>query len=243
MPANAAYGTDLAYIHDTGFGELANSAAPGLLRAIAQCGGASKLVVDLGCGSGIWARHLADAGYQVTGVDISAAMIEIAHEQVPEGTFHLQSFVDFPIPMCRAVTAIGEVFSYQFDEQNSLATLGQVFRGIFEALVSGGMLIFDVVVPGRHAGMKQAFREGDDWACLVEFLHDEPGQQLTRRIVTFRRWGDTYRRQEETHRQQLYQVAEIAEELRSIGFLVEVVAGYSDQPFPAGVAGFIARKP
>lgn len=243
MPVNVAYGTDLAYIHDTGFGEFANRAAPGLLHTIARCGGASQLVVDLGCGSGIWARNLADAGYRVIGVDISAAMIELARQRVPEGTFHLRSFVDFAIPACRAVTAIGEVFSYQFDEQNSLATLGRLFRSVFDALVSGGVLIFDVVVPGRHAGMKQAFREGDDWACLVDFLHDEASRQLTRRIVTFRRWGDVYRRQEETHRQQLYQVAEIAEELRNIGFLVAVVAGYSDQPFPAGVAGFIARKP
>ncbi|HEY5311495.1 MAG TPA: class I SAM-dependent methyltransferase [Pirellulales bacterium] len=243
MPANGAYDVDLAYVHDTGFGDFARNAAPSLLRTIAQCGSTSTLVVDLGCGSGIWARCLADAGHRVTGVDISAAMLAIARRRVPEGTFLLGSFVDFPVPACRAVTALGEVFSYRFDEHNSLSALRQVFRNVFDALVPGGVLIFDVVVPGRHAGLKQAFREGEDWACLVEYLHDEPNQQLTRRIVTFRRLGDAYRRHEETHRQQLYQSAEVAEALRSIGFLVEIVAGYGERTFPAGVAGFMAMKP
>src|SRR5690348_4398418 len=92
------YDTDLAYVHDTGFGDFARNSAPGVLKIISECGDASRLVVDLGCGSGIWARLLADAGYQVLGVDISAAMIEIARQRVPEATFQVGSFVDTQIP-------------------------------------------------------------------------------------------------------------------------------------------------
>jgi hypothetical protein len=34
--------------------------------------------------------------------------------------------------------------------------------------------------------------EAEDWACLVEYRQDVARQQLTRRIVTFRKVGNTY---------------------------------------------------
>ena len=75
-----AYETDLAFVHDSGFGGFANDSAPGLLAAFNKAGINDGPVVDLGCGSGIWARHLTDAGYDVTGIDISPAMIKLARK-------------------------------------------------------------------------------------------------------------------------------------------------------------------
>src|SRR5689334_5247848 len=69
-PADA-YQDDLAYIHDAGFGGFARGSAPGLLTLFRRNGITGGLVVDLGCGSGIWANELAGSGYQVLGVDIS----------------------------------------------------------------------------------------------------------------------------------------------------------------------------
>jgi 2-polyprenyl-3-methyl-5-hydroxy-6-metoxy-1,4-benzoquinol methylase len=78
-----AYNEDLAYIHDVGYGGFAEGAAPGVLRILREAGIGDGLVVDLGCGSGIWARHLTDAGYEVVGVDISPAMIRLARKRAP----------------------------------------------------------------------------------------------------------------------------------------------------------------
>ena len=83
----AFYARDLATIHDAGFGGFARDAAPGLLRRLRRAGIHDGLVVDLGCGSGIWARALTDAGYDVLGVDQSEAMLEIARRQAPEAQF------------------------------------------------------------------------------------------------------------------------------------------------------------
>jgi SAM-dependent methyltransferase len=238
-----AYQSDLAYIHDTGFGGFARGSAPGLLQLLRQNRITGGLVVDLGCGSGIWARALADHGYEVVGVDISSAMIELARQRVPEATFHVQSFLKFPMPACRAVTALGEVFNYLFDPKNSLGTLRKVCKGVFDALTPNGLLVFDVAQPGRCKGIIQKFMEGDDWTCLVEVHRDASKQQLTRRIVSFRKVDGTYRRQEETHTQQLYPGTRIAEMLRKIGFRVRQVRRYGDYRLSPGVVGLVARKP
>src|SRR5581483_11770225 len=85
------YREDVAYIHDVGFGHYAKDAAPGLLEMLRQRGLVRGLVVDLGCGSGIWARALGDAGYEVLGVDQSEALLAIARKRAPNAAFRHES--------------------------------------------------------------------------------------------------------------------------------------------------------
>ena len=200
-------------------------------------------IVDLGCGSGIWAKELVNSGYGVVGVDISPAMIEIARRRVPEAEFHVQSFLQFGVPACRAVTALGEVFNYLFDQDNSLDSLRRLFGEVFGALAPQGIFVFDVAEPGRGAGFQRACTEGEGWTCLVEYEYDRMQQQLTRRIITFRQIGSAYRRHQETHRQQLYRGTTMARILREIGFRVRLVRRYGEYALPKHGVGIIARKP
>ena len=243
MPNPPVYESDLAYIHDQGYNAFARGIAPDLLARFRQAGLAGGRVVDLGCGSGIWAGELLAAGYQVDGVDLSPAMIEIARQRVPGARFHVDSFLTFPLPSCQTVTALGEVFCYLFDENNSFAALTELFAKVFRSLVAGGMLVFDAADTERCRGLKQAFREGPDWTCLVEYRRDESRQQLVRRIVTFRQLETLYRRHEETHIQQLYDPAAIVRALKGIGYEVEVTRSFGEYPLLDNVVGFIARKP
>ncbi len=243
MPMVNAYGRDLAYIHDVGFGHFARSAAPGLLKLIRQGRKVRGLVVDLGCGSGIWARELCSAGYDVLGIDISDAMITLARKRAPKAEFRRASFLTAEIPPCAAVTAMGECFSYLFDASNTKRGLSSLFRRVHEVLQPGGLLIFDVAAPGRvpGPGPQRSYREGDDWVVLVAAQEDH--KLLTRRITIFRKVGELYRRDYEVHRLRLFKGPELAEQLRDMGFRVRMLAGYGRMRFPPGHIGLLARKP
>jgi len=237
------YQRDLAYVHNVGFGTFAERSASGVLQILRKAGIDSGRVVDLGCGGGLWARRLTDAGYRVLGIDISPAMIALARKRVPESSFRASSFLDLDFPHCVAITALGECFNYTFDKRNNRSSLSRFFHRAFRALQPGGLLVFDVAEPGRAKGSSRGFWEGPDWACLTEFVRDEPRQLLTRQVTTFRKVGQHYRRAQETHVQQLYRASQLADDLRKIGFRVRTTRGYGDFRFAKAHAGLIARKP
>src|ERR1700686_1883352 len=181
-----AYDNDLAYIHDVGFGDFARNSAPGLLTMLRQNGITGGLVVDLGCGSGLWARELTQAKYDVLGIDISPAMIEMARNRVPGAEFRVASLLKAVLPRCVAVTSLGECLSYLFDKSNSMQELRRLFRRVYAALGLGGVFIFDVAEPGRGKGPRQKHAEGPDWAVVVDVEEDIRTNRLTRSITLFR---------------------------------------------------------
>jgi SAM-dependent methyltransferase len=225
----AFYARDLAEIHDAGFGGFARTATPGLLRRLHRAGIRDGLVVDLGCGSGIWARALTDAGYDVLGVDGSADMLRIARRRAPRARLEQASILDFTPPPCAAITALGEVLSYA----GSLAPL----RRTGEAR----LLLFDVATPARARTAGRTFHEGDGWLLANEVTADDT--TLTRRIATFTRAGRTWRRADEQHVLRLYEPAEVHAALDAAGFEARRIRSYGreQRPLP-GLAFFSATR-
>lgn len=242
---NHYYGEDLAYIHDVGHSDYALQSAPGILEILRQHHIDQGLIVDLGCGSGLSAQELVNAGYQVLGIDWSEALLAIARARVPSAEFRAESFFQSTIPACNAVISIGECLNYQFDSDHTRHTLTQLFSRIFRALVPSGIFLFDLAEPGQVAPgqLSRGFREGDDWIVLVEKQEDPNTAILTRRIITLRKVGEAYRRSDEEHHLQLYKSAEIAAELNQIGFDTQITHCYGAYQLPFAHSVFIARKP
>jgi SAM-dependent methyltransferase len=234
----SGYQSDLAYIHDAGFGDFARKSAPGLLAILRKAGIRTGFVVDLGCGSGIWAAELIRSGYEVMGIDISRAMIEMARQRAPAARFLKASFLSARLPACDAVTALGEIFDYTFDRRNGRRELKRLFRRVYAALLPGGVFIFDIAEPGRE--LRRAHAQGKDWAIL--FAAEASRDMLVRRMTAFRRVGKLYRRSEETHRLRLYRSSDVAADLRRAGFAVRVLRAYGRMPLPSGNAAFMATK-
>jgi len=193
----------------------------------------------------LWTRELLDAAYSVFGIDISEAMIELARRRAPEAEFRVGSLFEVEIPPCAAVTAVSEVLNYLFDPENEERGLGRLFLHVYEALAPGGVFVFDVLGPGQvPRGVKaRGFGVGEDWAVLSEREEDVRRGTMERRIVSFRKVGEHYRRDEEVHRVRLYDPSELSAELERVGFRVRTMRSYGALQLSEGHAAFVARKP
>ena len=240
-----AYRDDLAYIHDAGFGGFAKAAAPVLVEGLQRTGIMDGLVIDLGCGSGILSHAMSRAGYDVLGIDISEAMIAMARRRVPQGRFRVESLLTAEFPRSVAVAAVGECINYLFDAGNTRSSLAKLLRRIHESLVPGGLFLLDVAEPGRVPGngIGRSYFEGDDWAVLVTNEEDRQRRLLTRRITSFRRVGDLVSARSGSPPAAAAGRADLAAQLRGIGFRVHILRGYGTLRFGRGHVGLSARKP
>ena len=98
---------------------------------------AGSRILDLGVGSGWTSRWLARAGYQVTGLDISPRMIEIAREQA--GAENLD--VDFRDADIEALSEMDELGSFDgalcYDMLHHVERPELVLRGLAARMKPG----------------------------------------------------------------------------------------------------------
>ncbi|MBI2422095.1 MAG: class I SAM-dependent methyltransferase [Candidatus Hydrogenedentes bacterium] len=239
------YRDDLAFIHNAGFGGLAEHAASFLLEQLHEQHLDRGLVVDLGCGSGILAERLSIAGYSVLGIDLSNAMIELARRRAPEAEFRVQSLLATVFPPCIAVTAIGEIFNYDFDDRAGLEALKDMAARVYHALPPEGVFMFDAAAPGRvPGGSTKTFFEGDDWSVLVTADETAEPQLVTRRITSYRKVDPgQYRRDDETHQLKLFTRVEVNALLENAGFRVTLLERYGSHDLLPGLPVYLAVKP
>lgn len=69
---------------------------PWLQAMMAELDSDSVRALDAGCGTGRQAKLLADLGAEVTGVDATQEMLDIAIEKIPSGDFHVGSLDAIP---------------------------------------------------------------------------------------------------------------------------------------------------
>lgn len=237
------YGSDLAHIHDVGHADYARLSAPYILQQLHQHGIQAGLVVELGCGSGWSAQAFVQARFQVFGVDISEALVGLARDRVPTATFQVASLYDVDLPPCQAVISIGECLNYYLEA--TPPNLPHLFRRIHQALIPGGLFIFDIAEPGQVPTQEavKTFSEGPDWFVLLEKSEDPTTSILTRRIITLRQQGADYRRDEEIHHLKLWSAGMLVNELNRIGFQCQCQSSYGDFQLPPAHTVVIAHKP
>lgn len=230
------YQRDLAYIQHQGFSEFAEAAAPALLQILRSAGITSGQVVDLGCGDGTWLRALIHRGFMATGIDRSAELLAYARAAAPRAVLKKNSVHRCALPPCHAITALGEVLSY---EPATPASLRRVFRRAHAALRPGGVFVFDVLVSGP-AMSYLTWRSGRSWAVMVRV--EERKNRLIRDIITFRQVQGRYRRSQERHRLLVVEPRFVLSELRRIGFVVRTARAYGRAAPGHRRLVFIAQK-
>jgi len=107
---------------------------------------AGSRVLDLGCGTGLpTALQLADAGFEVTGVDLSGGMVELARKNVPAATFHQLDIADLrpggPADLGR-FDAVAAFFALLMLPRTEIPV---ALRTIHSLLAPGGLFILSMV--------------------------------------------------------------------------------------------------
>jgi len=233
------YSTDLAYVHDAGFDHVASHAAPEIVRMLRAAGIRKGHVVEVGCGSGTVARHLSDCGYQVSGFDISRAMIRLARAKAPGARLRVGSLTTARIPRCDAVVAVGEVITYV---PGGVSEIRRFFNRVFAALAPGGLLLFDFIGSASRRTYSVKSRGGRDWAIASTATFDRSRRILTRRMVILRKIGRRCRRSDEAHEVRVYARRQIRDALERTGFSVRMSQSYGRYRLLPGDVAVEARK-
>ena len=236
------YQEDLAYVHDSGFGEFAINATSMILKTLGEQFPNKGLVIDLGCGSGIVAKSLTQAGFNVLGIDHSNAMIGLAKHKAPKAEFITGSFFDIDLPKCSAIISTSECFNYITHVTDNENALKNLFQKSFNALEEGGLLIFDMIEPGTADDNKYIIEKEEDWTMFVHVFEDKDKNILTREVTLFRKIGDNYRKSKEVHQAKLYKHESIITFLQEVGFCVDLFKQYNDLVLDEHHFGYLCKK-
>jgi SAM-dependent methyltransferase len=179
--------------------------------------------LDLGCGTGAVARVFLEAGYRVTGLDLSPAMLAQAER-------NLQPYLE----LGQARLVQGDAASFEVDEPFGLVistydalnhlpdldALESCFDSVARALAPGGLLVFDL---NTRAGLRrwnsQSVQELEEGIILVRGVFDPQGQRAYTHIAGVWLGEDGhYQRFEETVYNTVFDIAEVLEALRARGW-------------------------
>jgi len=212
-----------------------------------------KTLLDMACGSGIFAIAMAKKGLKVTGMDVSEPLLKIAREEAHYKGVEVEwvnaSMSEFnPTHLYDCVTCWFDSLNYLLHIED----LSNTFKKACESLSPGGYFIFDMNTLYGLAVQWQRFpyfiqQETTDYLEITENSYDYELGIAEMRIIMFERTGKTWSRHEEIHRERGYAVDDILLLLENAGFVVEHLTGDPRQLTPLGDKDgrlwVVARKP
>ena len=193
-----------------------------IIAELKKAGIDDGLVLELGCGTGTVCELMADAGYDMTGVDNSPQMLEAANEKkISSGhdiLYLLQDMRAFELyGTMRAIICICDSINYLSDKQDLL----KCFKLVNNYLDPGGLFIFDFNTVHKYRdiiGDAVIAENRDSCSFIWENEYDEQ-EQINDCLLTIysEREDGAYERSEEEHVQRGYELSEIKELIEAAG--------------------------
>ena len=179
-------------------------------------------VLDLACGTGTMTCLLAEAGYEMIGVDQSEDMLaeaagkQVSPEKIPP-IYLQQSMETLDLyGTVEAAVCCLDSLNYLTD----VRALRRTLQRLHLFVAPGGVFLFDINTPEKLRGLDgQVFLdEGDDVYCVWRTEFNKRSRICTYGMDIFQREGALWRRSQEEHYEKAWEVEELTGFLREAGF-------------------------
>ena len=186
------------------------------------------LMLELGCGTGSLTEILADAGYDMIGVDLSADMLDIAMEKREQSgnniLYLLQDMREFELyGTVKAAVSICDSMNYILEKED----LVQVFKLVNNYLDPSGIFIFDMNTEYKYTHLLAdgTFAENREESSFIWENYYDPEEQVNQYDLTLfiKEEDDLFRRYEETHFQRAYEIETVRKLIEEAGMKWEGV--------------------
>ena len=203
--------TSFAAVYDTFMDNIPYEEWEKYLKSLLyEYGVREGLVLELGCGTGNMTEILAQAGYDMIGVDNAEEMLEIAIEKRMKSGLDIlylqQDMREFELyGTVKAIVSVCDSVNYILEEEE----LEEVFRLVNNYLDPGGVFIFDfnTVYKYREILGDQTIAENrEECSFIWDNYYYEEERINEYELSLFIREGDSelYRKYQETHFQKAY---------------------------------------
>ena len=195
----------------------------------------AELVLDLGCGTGSMTLELASRGYDMTGVDSSPEMLDIARARADAAVngdilwlcqdmreFELYGTVDVAVSCLDCVNHVTKP-----------SDVKKCFSLVHNYLIPDGLFIFDVNGKRKFEEIyadNSYVMEAEDSFCVWQNYYNAKSKLCDFYITLFKENKDgTYERYDEAERERMYTLASLKKMLAECK--LEFVGAYSDFDF------------
>lgn len=207
-----------------------------LTECLREYGIEDGLVLELGCGTGTMTELLAEAGYDMIGVDNSGEMLaEAIEKRAVSGRDILylqQDMQEFELyGTVRAIVSVCDCLNYLTEEED----LQEVFRLVNNYLDPGGIFIFDMNSDYKYRevlGDRTIAENREEGSFIWENSFDpQSGINVYALTLFLPRPDGLYEKSEEEHYQRAYSLETISVLLENAGLrLLQVYDAYTHNP-------------
>lgn len=202
----------------------------GLYALLKRQGKGSGHLCELGCGTGEMTGRFCDAGYEVTGIDLSPDMLARAADKRREGQEILyvnQDMTHFSLhKRADVVLCICDSINYLIDEEELL----QTFQCVRDNLVEDGLFVFDMKTEYCYAdvlGDTVRVEDDDDYTVIWEncYNREDKINEYMLTMFLYREDVRLYERYDESHCQRAYSREQVEGLLSRAGLALQACYG------------------
>jgi len=176
-------------------------------------------ILDMGCGTGSLTLEMAQRGYDMTGVDISAEMLDAAIKKAQSAGDSKTLFINQDITELDLYGTVDAVVS-SLDVVNHLLTKNELvscFKGVSMFLVPKGIFIFDINTPykfeNEYADKTYVF-ENENATCIWQNDFDKSCGICDFYLTFFEKQEALYEKFTDSCSERMYTISEIEKALQ-----------------------------